>query len=125
MARISRETRQKETIRQELSSFSSFFTAEDLYGKVRKESPGIGLATVYRFLNSLAKKDYLHSYLCNRKTVYSTNKSNHFHFICKRCGKTEHINIKNIDFIKKSIKGNICHLQIDTYGICESCSGGN
>ncbi len=121
MARISRETSQKEMARRELKNFSSFFTAEDLYDKVKKKNEKIGIATVYRFLSDLAKKDYIHSYLCNKKTVYSTNKSSHFHFICKKCGKIEHINIKKIDFVKNEIKGNICHLQIDTYGVCEKC----
>jgi len=63
----------------------------------------------------------LHSYFCGKKTIYSNDKNNHSHFICEKCGKTTHMNIDQIDFIKKKIKGSICHMQIDIYGICESC----
>ena len=87
MARISRETKQKQIIRSELKRFNSFFAAEDLYAKIKNKDSNVGLATVYRFLNELAKKEDLHSYLCNRKTVYSTHKNNHFHFICKNYGR--------------------------------------
>jgi len=122
MGRQSRNTKQKELMQNELKSFSSFFTAEDLYGKVKRKDGKIGIATVYRLLNELSKHEKLHPYLCERKTVYSTGKENHCHFICERCGKTNHIGIKNIDFAKRDIKGSICHMQIDIHGICNGCA---
>lgn len=121
MGRVSRNTKQKEIITRELKKFSSFFTAEEVYQSVKKSDKKIGLATIYRFLKEYAKKEELHSYKCGKKTVYSTDKNNHSHFICKNCGTNEHIQVKNIDFIKKKIKGSVCHFQIDIYGICKNC----
>ncbi len=121
MGRVSRNTKQKELIKNELKSFSSFFAAKELYNKVKKRDKRIGIATIYRHLNGLSKSDKLHSYFCGKKTIYSTGSQNHFHFICEKCGKVSHIDVKNINFIKSKIKGNICHMQIDIYGICESC----
>ncbi len=122
MGRISRNTKQKELIKNELKSFKSFFAAEDLYKKVKNKDEKIGIATVYRMLNELSKGEKLHSYLCGNKTVYSTGSRNHFHFICEKCSKVSHIEVKNIDFIKKKIKRNICHMQIDIYGVCDNCA---
>ena len=56
MIRISRKTKQKKLIKWELESFDSFFTAEDLFNKVRKKDNKISIATVYRFLKELRIK---------------------------------------------------------------------
>ncbi len=43
MPRLSRQTKQKEIIREELKGFDSFFAAEDLYAKVKKKDAKIRL----------------------------------------------------------------------------------
>ncbi len=121
MGRISRNTRQKGLIRGELSRTDSFFTAEEIHKKLKKKDSDIGIATVYRFLNEMKKKNELHSYVCQRKSLYSRNEKNHCHFICEKCGKAEHIDIDSVDFIRKKIKGNVCHFQVDVFGICTDC----
>ena len=119
MPKLSRQTRQKELIGKELSNLDSFFTAENLHDKVKDNN--IGISTVYRFLRELKNKNKLHYYVCDRKSIYSKNKSNHCHFICQKCGKVVHINIDSLDFLNKKIVGSICHFQIDVEGICEDC----
>ena len=121
MAKKSRETKQKELIRSEIYSFSSFFTADDLYEKIKQKDPAIGIATVYRFLKDLRKRKELHSYVCERRMIYSHDENNHCHFICQKCEKTMHFTVDKIDFLKKKIQGDICHFQIDVYGICAEC----
>lgn len=103
----------------EVSKFEGFFTAEDLFDKVKQHDKKIGIATIYRFLKDLRGKGGLHSYLCDRKTVYSRGKNNHCHFICQKCGKIKHLDVKSIDFLK--IKEQVCHFQIDVHGICKEC----
>ncbi|MCA9487936.1 MAG: transcriptional repressor [Nanoarchaeota archaeon] len=121
----SRKTKQKEILEKEINKIESFFTAEDLLEKANKIDEKIGIATIYRFLKELTKKGELHSYLCNRKKIYSKNKKSHCHFKCKRCGKSSHINIESLDFLKKQIKSPICHFQIDITGTCENCLKNN
>ncbi|MBS3158407.1 transcriptional repressor [Candidatus Woesearchaeota archaeon] len=122
MVRQSRQTLQKKLLSQELASCSSFFTADEIFSKVKKKDDKIGIATVYRFLKEMKKNEQIHSYLCDRRVIYSTHPKNHCHFTCERCGKTSHITLDNIDFMKKKIEGNICHFQIDICGICTVCS---
>ncbi|MEK6910965.1 MAG: transcriptional repressor [Nanoarchaeota archaeon] len=121
MAKLSRNTIQKQIIRKEIENQPSFFTGEDLFKKIKIKNPEIGIATIYRFLKELRNKREIHHYLCNRKTLYSLSKKNHCHFICEKCGKTEHIDIDKIDFLKNNISGEICHFQIDITGICDKC----
>lgn len=117
-----RITRQKIIIEEELNKFNTFFTAEELLSKIQTRDKQIGIATIYRFLKDKTAKDSIHSYYCDRRQIYSSQKNNHCHFICTNCGKITHFNVKDIDFIKKDIKGKICHFQIDIHGICNECN---
>lgn len=119
-----RKTIQKELIEKEIEHFHSFFNAEELYQRVSQKNKKIGIATIYRFLKYLTEKGKIHSYSCNRKIIYSSNKKSHCHFICKTCGDIKHINIKKLDFIQKEVSENISHFQIDITGTCEKCQVG-
>ena len=114
---IMRKTKQKMILEKLVGEFKSFFTAEELALKVMDHK--IGIATVYRYLNSRANTGKLHSYLCDRKTIYSVDKNSHSHFNCIQCGVRKHMAIKKLDFLK--MKEKICHFQIDVTGICEKC----
>ena len=118
---MKRTTKQRQLIEKETTNFNSFFNAEELYKKVVKKNPKIGIATVYRFLNDLAKSGEIHSYTCDRRTIYSNSRKNHCHFRCEKCGNIKHIELKKLDFLQKQVKGEICHFQIDITGICEEC----
>jgi len=113
-----RLTKQKQKLQNTLQVMEIFFNAEELHKKV----PKIGIATIYRFLTSAVKNGELHAYQCERKTVYSMSKKNHSHFICEKCGKITHLNLKKLGFIDKQIKGKICHIQIDITGFCKNCN---
>mgnify|MGYP001599389347 CR=1 FL=1 len=117
----SRNTRQKELLLQEVKKFDTFFNAEELYVKLSKIEPTIGIATVYRFLKQLVEKDQIHSYSCGGKMTYSNNQNNHCHFKCSKCGEIKHLNLKNINFLLSELKAEVCHFQIDVCGICEKC----
>ncbi|MEM0493003.1 MAG: transcriptional repressor [Candidatus Thermoplasmatota archaeon] len=121
MKKTSRRTRQKESIRDEISKSKSFFTVEELYDKIKEKNPAIGIATVYRYLKELRRNKKIHSYICNRRMIYSKEDVNHCHFICERCGRIKHFNIDRIDFLREKIKGDVCHFQVDVYGVCEDC----
>ncbi|MEK6969318.1 MAG: transcriptional repressor [Nanoarchaeota archaeon] len=116
-----RKTKQKLLIKEEINRFNKLFTAEELLSRVKKTNKKISIATIYRFLKDLREKKELHSYLCDRKTIYSKEENNHCHFICQQCGETKHFEVSNLDFLKNKLKGNICHFQVDVYGVCDKC----
>ncbi len=116
----SRETKQKKEINNAINDIKTFFTAQDIYDKVKKKN--IGIATIYRFLNELKKNRKIHFYVCNRKALYSLKNMNHSHFVCETCGKITHLNINRFDFLKNLVSGKICHFQIEVSGICSLCN---
>ncbi|MEK6905376.1 MAG: transcriptional repressor [Nanoarchaeota archaeon] len=118
---MKRSTQQKQLIMQEITNFNSFFNAEELYHEASKKNPKIGLATIYRLLNDLTKNGDIHSFQCNRKTLYSNSKKNHCHFTCERCRERKHIDIKKLDFMDAQVEGEVCHFQIDVTGVCKRC----
>jgi len=124
MERKSRNTKQKELIEQIVSSMNSFFTAEDIHKIAKKKDDKIGIATVYRFLNSLKNENKLYSYICDRKTLYSKEKNSHCHYTCEKTGRVIHFEIDNIDFLKKvkeKIPGSITSFQLEVRGVCDKC----
>jgi len=121
MPRKSRKTKQKETIDAQIEGMKPFFTAEELHGAVMRVDPSIGIATIYRSLKNRYGRRELHSYRCEGRNIYSAERRNHAHFICKICGATTHFELGDIGSIKKAVDGEICHLQLDVYGICKKC----
>ena len=121
MVKESRNTRQKRIIETEIEKINSFFTCEQIFDKVKAKDSKIGIATIYRFLKDLRAKGKIHTYMCDKKILYSRGDPNHCHFICEKCGDTRHIQINKLDFLKKDIREEICHFQLDVYGVCQSC----
>ena len=117
----SRNTKQKEIITTQLNKITSFFNAEQLHEKVKKQDPTIGLATIYRYLSEAKKNNELFSYMCNRKQIYSKGTKSHCHFICEQTGKVIHFEIDNIDFLKNKIPGTITSFQIEVKGTRQDC----
>ena len=71
-------------------------------------------------MNEEVKKGNLHSYQCDRRTVYSKRKQ-HCQFTCQKTGEVIHFDVDSIDFLKKKIPGSIVSFQIEVVGLCESC----
>ena len=116
-----RNTKQKETINKEINKLKTFFTAEELFKKVKLIDKNIGLATIYRFLKKLRKEGDIFSYTCDGKLVYSIENKSHCHFICEETGKIIHFDVDSLDFLKNKIPGSITSFQIEVKGKCEKC----
>lgn len=121
MVRKSRNTKQKELLLNLVQKMEIFFSAEDLLYKAKKIDEKIGIATIYRFLNDLKNKNLINSYLCNKRMIYSKEKS-HCHFVCEKTNKTIHFEIDNLDFLKNKIPGKIKSFQLEVKGICNECN---
>lgn len=114
---LTRNTRQKTIIENEIKSIKTFFSSEELLEKTRKKDKTIGIATIYRNLKELKNNGSIYSYKCSGKTIYSNNKNSHCHFECINTGKIIHFEIENIDFLKNKIPGDIASFQLEIKGI--------
>ena len=75
-----------------LSQTSKHMSAKEIYAALHKYYPGIGLTTVYRTLDLLARTGLIHKFSIgdghNRYEFVSDDRSeHHHHLICTRCGK--------------------------------------
>lgn len=114
----SRNTKQKEILEIEMNKITEFFSADNLLLRVKKQN--ISLATIYRFLNEQVKNKKLFQYVCDRKNIYSKQKS-HCHFECEETGKITHFEIESLDFLKDKIPGEIRSFNLEVKGKCNKC----
>lgn len=116
----SRQTKQKELIRNLVLKQLDHPTAEQVYVEARKALPKISLGTVYRNLEMLKNNgELIEVKLEEVPTIYDKTTKDHAHFVCKKCKRVEDIEMK-IDTSK--IKGSQV-LTVNSYavGICSDC----
>lgn len=119
----SRKTKQKEVLQKTLTTFKTFFTAEEFYAKIRTSH--ISLATIYRFLKELREQKLIYFYQCDGKLLYSHEKKSHCHFVCEQTGKVIHFDVDSLDFLKDKVPGTITSVQLEVRGVCTSCTTDN
>ena len=118
MARVSRQTKQKELLASIIEKTKGFFSADTVFAKAQEKDKSIGIATVYRYLKDAVQKGELQSYTCDKRNIYSKEHS-HCHFVCEDTGKVIHFTVDNIDFIKKKIPGTITSFSLEVKGKLE------
>jgi len=120
-------TPQRRMIIRTIASSRDHLTPIEIYQQVRQDHPNIGLATVYRTLDMLAKLELiceLHAgNSCRSYTVSAPE--HHHHLICSSCGRV-------VDFTGYDLSGLEQRLSIETgfeiedhllefIGLCQTC----
>jgi Fur family ferric uptake transcriptional regulator len=95
-----RNTWQRDRVREALGDAPGFVSAQDLHAALRDENTGIGLATVYRALATLAasgEADQLQS--PEGEAIYRacSTTGHHHHLICRSCGKAVEIEAREVE----------------------------
>lgn len=116
-----------------------YLSADDIYITVKKENPGIGIATVYRTLELLTRlnlisKISLGSYRSFYMLSENSRKEATNYLICNKCGRIvtnnkcldSNIRIRLKEDAEKNIFKN-CKIKIDNYqifftGLCDRCA---
>ncbi|MCF7908587.1 MAG: transcriptional repressor [Candidatus Omnitrophica bacterium] len=123
-----------------LGATSVHVSAEDVYIKVHKDYPNVGLTTVYRTLELLVQMGLvIRSDFGDRRARYELNQGpkgqrhHHHHLVCRNCGRvidyTDFIK-DEIELLQKTEKGlskkynfKIDDHVIQFYGLCDKCKG--
>ncbi|BAF70187.1 MULTISPECIES: Fur family transcriptional regulator [unclassified Nitratiruptor] len=118
---------QREQVLKVLFHAKEHLTPEEIYNKVKKENPNIGLATVYRTLSLLEKEDMVSSVSFGHEgKKYELNRGEHHdHMICLECGKILEFYDENLEKLQEKIAEEhnfklLTH-QMNLYGICKEC----
>ena len=133
---VCRWTAPREAILNLLSRTSKHMSAKEIFAALQRIYPGLGLTTVYRTLDLLARAG-----LINRLDVgegqsryeFRTGKKNkhHHHLICTKCGKIidyQDFIDEELELVKKTEKNlaqkynfAVHDHNIEFYGLCENC----
>ena len=124
-----RNTWQRDRVREALGDAPGFVSAQDLHAALRQDNTGIGLATVYRTLATLAASgaaDQLQS--PEGEAIYRACSStgHHHHLICRSCGRAVEIEAREVEAWAQRTAAAHGFMQaehvVDIFGLCEACS---
>ena len=105
--------------------------AFEVHSALQNEFEALGLPTVYRILDNLAKAGILMTFVNkDRELRYficrQLETEHHHHFICKSCGKVDEVQLCIIDkvstFIKNSLQADVQDHFLQLEGLCSKCS---
>lgn len=119
-------SRQREAIKEYLSSTTCHPTADTVYMKIKQSYPNISLGTVYRNLNLLSEHGEILKLSCGDGCDrFDANTHPHNHFICTSCNNVIDLQMKSIADIdqiaNENFAGEIHGHTIYFYGLCENC----
>ena len=123
-----RQTRQKDAVLHALGQSQGFVSAQQLHRQLTQHGSVIGLATVYRTLNTLVA-DGLADSLVGKEgesLFRDCSKDHHHHLICNGCGIAVEIEAEQAEaWAAKVAKDHgftdVSHT-IDIFGLCSACS---
>lgn len=126
---MQRMTRQRTAVADALTTVEDFRSAQQLHELLRDQGHGIGLATVYRTLQSLAEAgdvDVLRT--AEGESVYRRceRREHHHHLVCRSCGATVEIDGPAVEAWAAQIGAShgftdISHT-IELFGTCGTCT---
>lgn len=122
-------THQRKVILRAFLSSEFHVSAEELYEKLKKTTPGIGLATVYRALNvfrdcGLAQQRQFGD--GQSRYEHKVDHRHHDHLVCQKCGKITEFENHHIEELQQEVARDKGYLifthKLELYGLCSSCS---
>ncbi len=123
---VRKYSRQRESIREFLSSRTDHPSAETIYNHVREECPRISLGTVYRNLSFLADEGEISRMGCiGGCERFDARTDPHPHFICQRCGKVEDFDSlpvqSMVEAAEAQLEGKVTDFKVNFFGFCRDC----
>ena len=103
----------------------------EVQARLQQQFKGVGLPTIYRILESLAKcgilltaanpERQLRYYLCR-----DIDEEHHHHFICLQCGKVEEVNLCLMEqvekYVERRLKATVQNHLLQIEGLCSKCT---
>lgn len=119
-------TKQGQVIYDLIQDSSGHMTADEIHSQLKKQENKIGIATVYRNLNTLYDQK-----LINRVRhpelgyIYDKNTHEHYHFRCVVCDRITDVEIQPMDstheIVSKALGALVLSHDMSFEGICKDC----
>jgi Fur family peroxide stress response transcriptional regulator len=101
-------------------------SAEQIQERLSGDYSNISFATVYNTLRSLKEIGLVREIRCGEgSTRFEIRKHEHYHLVCKQCGKIEDIEFDpqiNYRDIEHQTGFSLEHHNIELFGICQACN---
>ncbi|MBE0617061.1 MAG: transcriptional repressor [Proteobacteria bacterium] len=125
-----RTTRQREAVLDAFLREDAHVSVDELCDRVRRDSPSIGHATVYRSMGlfvdaGIAKERRFHEGRVRYEA--GVNVAHHDHLVCLECGDIQEFEDPTIERIQQDIAGSrgfqVAYHRLELYGRCGRCQG--
>ena len=123
-----RNTAQRQAISKRLEELSVFVSAQRLHEELARGGTKIGLATVYRTLQTLASDGTVDTLRTDSEILYRYcgTDSHHHHLVCGLCGKTVEVAGSQIEAWANQIASEAGFVDVEhtveLMGTCASCA---
>jgi Fur family ferric uptake transcriptional regulator len=119
-------TRSQERILNLLKTVKQGISAQDIYVELRNRNQSMGLATVYRSLESLKLEGMVQvRTLANGEALYNLAQQDKHHLTCLQCGVSIPIHQCPVhdleDELESSHKFKIFYHTLEFFGLCSQC----
>lgn len=119
-------TRSQERILNLLKSLKRALSAQDIYLELRNSDQSMGLATVYRSLDSLKREGAVQvRTLASGESLYSAVHQDQHHLTCLECGASIPINECPVHELESQLQVShsfkIFYHTLEFFGLCDQC----
>jgi Fur family transcriptional regulator, ferric uptake regulator len=120
-------TRSQERILQLLKQFDRAISAQDIYVELRTRDRGVGLATIYRALESLKLEGSIQCRLLpTGESLYSCVQADRHHLTCLHCGQSIPIDECPVEQLENRLESlhrfKIYYHTLEFFGVCVACA---
>ncbi|MBD3915683.1 Fur family transcriptional regulator [Nocardioides hwasunensis] len=123
-----RDTRQRRLLRDRLAEQDAFVSAQQMYDDLRTSGDRVGLATVYRTLQTMTEAGELDVLRSDEGEVLyrQCGPKHHHHLVCRSCGVTVEVDGPAVErWATKAADDHgftdVTHV-VELFGLCAACS---
>lgn len=123
-----RQTWQRAAVRDLMERTEEFRTAQQVHDLLREEGAKVGLATVYRALQSMADADEVDVLRTpDGESAYrSCSRGHHHHLVCRSCGYSIEIHPQHMEQWASEVAQEHGFTEtgheLEIFGLCRNCS---
>ncbi len=101
-------------------------TVDEVFAGVRENLPRISKKTVYSNLGFLCREGLVNEVNVKGAQRYEPSQSPHHHLVCRKCGRIQDLESKDLYSHVKKVAGRIKgfdaeSFQVHFYGVCSKC----
>lgn len=119
-------TRNQQAVLDALHQQADALSAQELY-RLLRERQAIGLATIYRALETLKLRGLIKSRMgANGEALYSLVVSDQHYLTCLQCGQSfplDHCPVQELEsHLQPSVPFKVYYHTLEFFGLCETCT---